>query len=84
MVGPTANRTAQQRFEHAKQHLEALEAEIRSGDFSRAGEVLGFKNLFHDELRLQFAGGAGFSEWYSRLAALVQAVERFAQELDNE
>lgn len=84
LVGRTANFSPTLRFENAVKYLEELEAEIYAGDFSRAGDVLKFKDLFHDELRIQFAGGIGFSEWYGRYMKLVQAVERFAQDADDE
>jgi hypothetical protein len=74
-MGPTADLTAEQRFDNAKRHFARLEAEILAGDFSHAWEVPRFKELFIYELRVQFAGGIGFSDWYQRLVKVVDAVE---------
>jgi hypothetical protein len=86
--GPGSNVAAFDRFGLMAERFQELEAEMLSGNYSRAVEVLALKDIMLQVLRGHFAGGAGYSDWADRLFSLVESVEKHyrlqAETLDND
>lgn len=79
--GPRSNITPSRRFDLATEYFVQLEAEILTGDFTHADEVIAIQDLMVPVFRDWFAGGAGYYEWHERLVAVVEAVQRRQLEL---
>jgi hypothetical protein len=82
--GPSSNLTSDRRWERACAYFEKLEAEISTGDFSRAGEMLVLKDVMLFVIQGYFAGGAGGPIWHERLFNLVDTISRHQAETLNQ
>lgn len=74
--GPSSRLAPATRMEMATARLEALEREIRSGDFSRAGEVIALKKIILP-LFLDYYATAGHYYWEicERLSAMLRLMK---------
>ena len=84
-IGERSPYTLRRRFDRGEARLKELRAEVESGDFSNALEILVFKDVFLDVAAQMIPpAAAGYRNLHTELCALVSIVESHLEEVAEE